>query len=78
MRLKPLHRTILQTCRLSPSDGEISPFWLISPCLPVNANNVPVINLPVNTLPAKTHRLKYFTIFILALCFVTVYSKKFL
>ena len=77
LRLKPLHRTILQTCCLSPSDREIS-FWLISPRLPVNANNVLVINLPVNALPAKTHRLKYFTILILALCFVSVYSKNFL
>ena len=32
----------LQTCQLSPSDGEISPFWLISPRLPVRAQNLPV------------------------------------
>ena len=42
LRLKPSHRTILQTCRLSPSDKEISPFWFISPRLTVSANNFPV------------------------------------
>ena len=42
LRLKPSRQTILQTCRLSPSDGEISPFWFISSRLPVSANNLPV------------------------------------
>ena len=38
----PSHRSILQTCRLSLSNEEISPFWFTSPLLPVNANNLPV------------------------------------
>ena len=42
LRLKPSHRTILQTCRLSLSDGEISLFWFISLRLPVSGNNLPV------------------------------------
>ena len=36
LRLKPSHRTILQTCRPSPSDEEISSFWFISPRLVSN------------------------------------------
>ena len=59
LRLKPLHWTILQTHRLFPSDGEIFPFWFISPRLPVSANNSPVFEI-FQTLPAKTPRLKYF------------------
>ena len=41
--LKTLHRTILQACRLSPSDGQISPFWINSPRLPVSGNNLPIL-----------------------------------
>ena len=42
LRLKPSHRTVLQTCRLSLSDGEIFLFWFISLRLPVTGNNLPV------------------------------------
>ena len=54
--LKPLHRNILQIRRLSPSDGEITPFWFISFPLSVSANNLPVFEnfsdgLPQNSLP---------------------------
>ena len=42
LRLKPYHRNVLQTCRLSPSNQEVSQFWFISPHVPVNANNLPV------------------------------------
>ena len=45
LRLKPSHQTILQTYRLSPSDGEISPFRFISPRLPVSVNNLPVFEI---------------------------------
>ena len=61
-------------CNLSPPDREIFSFWFISPCLPVSANNLSVFR----TLPAKFPRLKYFAIFLFALCFVTVYFKNFL
>ena len=68
LRLKPSHRTIAQTRRLPPSGGEISPFWFISPRLPVSANNLSVFEI-FQTLPAKTHRLKDFEILLLALRF---------
>ena len=42
LELKTLHGTILQICRLSQSDREISPFWFNSPRLHVSANNLPV------------------------------------
>ena len=54
--MKSLHWTILQTRRLSPSDREISPFWLISLRLPVSANNLPVFEI-FHTFPAETPRL---------------------
>ena len=77
LRLEPSQQTVLQTCRLSPSDGEISLFWFISPHIPVSANNLPVFEI-FQMLPPKTPCLKYFEIFLLALCFLTVYSKNFL
>ena len=47
LRLRPSHRNILQTHRLSSSDREIFPFWFISSRLPVSANNLPVFeNFP--------------------------------
>ena len=41
-RMLELHKKILQTCCLSPSDGEIFPFWFSSPRLPVSANDLHV------------------------------------
>ena len=55
--LKTLHRTILQTCRLSTSDSDISPFWFNSPRLSVSVNNVPMF-VKVSDAPHKTPRLR--------------------
>ena len=52
--LKTSHRTILQTCRLSPSDVEISPFYFNSPRLPVSANNLPGFEKISNALRQKS------------------------
>ena len=54
--MKSLHRTILQTRRLSPSNREISPFWLISLRLSVSAINLSVFEI-FQTLPAETPHL---------------------
>ena len=80
LRLKPSHRTILQTYRLSPSDGEIFTFWFISPRLTVSANNLPVLE-NISDAPRQNYSSQIFRntpIFFVLLCFVTVYSKYFL
>ena len=76
LRLKPYHRNVLQTCRLSVSNEEISRFWFISPHLPVNANNLPVFeNFP--DAPRQNSSSQIFTLHTRGLCFMTLYSKKF-
>ena len=74
--LKTLHQTILQTCRLSPSDGENSTFWFNFPRLPVNANNLPVFE-KISDAPSENSSSQIIRNARLALCFVTVFSLNF-
>ena len=75
--LKISHRTILQTCRLSPSDGEISPFRFTSPRLPMSANNLPVFE-KISNSPRQNSSSQIIRNTPLAVCFVTVFFKKIL
>ena len=75
--LKTSYRTILQICRLSPSDGEVSPFWFNSPRLPVSGNNLPVFEKILDALPQNSSS-EIISNTPLALCFVTVFLKSLL
>ena len=72
LELKTSHQTILQACRLSPSNGEISPFWFNSPRLPVSANNLPVIR-KISDAPRQNFSSEILGNTLLALCFATVF-----
>ena len=69
--LKTSHGTILQTCRLSPSDGDISPFWFNSLRLPMSVNNPPVFEklLDASRQNSSSQIIRKTP---LALCFVAV------
>ena len=75
--LKIVHRTILQTCGLSPSDGEISPFWFNSPGLLVNANNLPVFE-KISGASRQESLSQIIRNTPLAFCFVTIFFFNFL
>ena len=72
LELKTSHQTILQACRLSPSNGEISPFWFNSPRLSVSANNLPVFE-KLSNAPHQNSSSQIIRNTPLALCFVTVF-----
>ena len=71
LKLKTSHRTILQTCHLSPSDGEISPFWFNSPRLPLSANNL-LVSGKNSDAPRKNSSSQIIHNTPFALCFVSV------
>ena len=76
LRLKPLHQNILQTHRLSPPDGEISPFWFISSCLPVSANNLPTFK-DFSDAPRQSSSSQIFCSTPTCFVFCDCFSKKF-
>ena len=69
--LKTSHRTILQTCCLSPSDGEISPFWFNTSRLPASANDIRIFEKNKILTPelVVSNNSQYFNCFV----FVTVF-----
>ena len=70
--LKALDQTILQNCRLSLSDEEISQFWLNFPGLLVSANNLPVLEY-FSDAPRQNSLSQVILNTPLALCFATVF-----